>query len=87
MIKNELAIFEDYQIRRKYYEKSETCYFSIVYIIRILLQQQEHQTARKYWNNLKGRLISERSESVTICHQFKIGIFRKPTTNKKLRGK
>ena len=72
MTKNELAIFEDYQIRREYDEKSETWYFSIVDIIRVLLQQPEYQTARKYRNKLKERFISEGSELVTVCHQLKI---------------
>lgn len=72
MTEKELAIFEDYQIRREYDEKSETWYFSIVDIIRVLLQQPEYQTARKYWNKLKERLVAEGSESVTKCHQLKM---------------
>ncbi len=72
MTEKELAIFEDYQIRREYDEKSETWYFSIVDIIRVLLQQPEHQTARKYWNKLKERLVSEGSQLVTNCHQLKM---------------
>jgi len=72
MKKKELAIFEDYQIRREYDEKSGIWYFSIVDIIRVLLQQPEHQTARKYWNKLKERLVSEGTELVTICHQLKM---------------
>jgi len=72
MTEKELAIFEDYQIRREYDEKSETWYFSIVDIIRVLLQQPEHQTARKYWNKLKERLVIEGSQLVTNCHQLKM---------------
>jgi hypothetical protein len=72
MTKKELSIFEDYQIRREYDEKSETWYFSIVDIIRVLLQQPDYQTARKYWNKLKERLVSEGSELVTNCHQLKM---------------
>jgi DNA-damage-inducible protein D len=37
MTEKGLAIFENYQIRRHYDEKSETWYFSIVDIIRVLL--------------------------------------------------
>ena len=39
-MKNKLAIFEDYKIRRIYDEETETWYFSVVDIIRALLQQQ-----------------------------------------------
>ena len=46
-------------IRRIYDEASETWYFSIVDIIAALLEQPDHQTARKYWNKLKERLKKE----------------------------
>ena len=64
------ALFEDYDIRRVYDEK--TWYFSVVDIIRALLQQPDFQTARKYWNKLKERLGKEGSETVTNCHRLKL---------------
>jgi len=69
---NDLAIFENYEIRRYYDENTETWYFSVVDIVRVLLQQQDFQTARKYWNKLKERLKAEGSEVVTNCHQLKL---------------
>ena len=71
-MKNKLAIFEDYKIRRVYDEETETWYFSVVDIIQALLQQQDFQTARKYWNKLKERLNKEGSQTVTNCHQLKM---------------
>jgi DNA-damage-inducible protein D len=71
-MKNDLAIFEDYQIRRVYDEEKDIWYFSIVDIIKVLTQQSDFQTARKYWNKLKERLKKEGSESVTNCHQLKL---------------
>ena len=38
----------------------------------MLTQQADYQTARKYWNQLKGRLAKEGSESVTACHRLKL---------------
>jgi len=67
-----LINFENFKIRRNYDEQTETWYFSVVDIIRVLLQQTEYQTARKYWNKLKERLKKEGSESVTKCHQLKL---------------
>lgn len=67
-----LAIFEDYEIRRVYDEKTETWFFSVVDIIRVLTQQSDYQTARKYWNKLKERLNKEGNESVTKCHRLKL---------------
>jgi hypothetical protein len=71
-MKNDLAIFEEYKIRRVYDEKTETWFFSVVDIIQALIQQPDYQTARKYWNKLKERLKKEGSETVTNCHQLKM---------------
>jgi DNA-damage-inducible protein D len=71
-MKNKLAIFEDYKIRRAYDEETEIWYFSVVDIIRALLQQSDYQTARKYWKVLKGRLGKEGSQLVTNCYQLKM---------------
>jgi len=66
------ALFESYDIRRVYDENMEIWYFSVVDIIRALLQQPDYQTARKYWNKLRERLSKEGSESVTNCHRLKL---------------
>ena len=54
--KDNLAIFEDYNIRRIYDEKTETWFFSVIDIVQVLTQQPDYQTARKYWSVLKTRL-------------------------------
>lgn len=66
------AIFEEHEIRRVYDEATETWWFSVVDIVQVLTQQPDYQTARKYWNKLKGRLVKEGSESVTNCHRLKL---------------
>jgi hypothetical protein len=71
-MKNDLAIFEGYQIRRHYHEQTETWWFSVVDIIRVLTQQADYQAARKYWKVLKGRLNKEGSQLVTNCYQLKM---------------
>ena len=71
-MKNTLAVFENFKIRRLYDEKTETWYFSVVDIIQVLIQQPDYQTARKYWNKLKERLQKEGSQLVTNCHQLKM---------------
>lgn len=71
-MEEELAIFEDYEIRRVYDDDSETWYFSVVDIVQALTQQADYQTARKYWNKLKQRLTEEGSETVTNCHRLKM---------------
>jgi hypothetical protein len=71
-MKTDLAIFEDYNIRRIYDEKTEVWFFSVIDIVKVLTQQADFQKARKYWNKLKERLVAEGSESVTNCHQLKL---------------
>jgi hypothetical protein len=71
-VNNDLAIFEGYQIRRHYDEKTEIWWFSVVDIIRVLTQSADYQAARKYWKVLKGRLNKEGSQLVTNCYQLKM---------------
>ena len=71
-MKNHLAIFEDYKIRRLYDEDTETWYFSVVDIIQVLIQQPDFQAARNYWKVLKNRLNKEGSETVTKCNRLKM---------------
>ena len=71
-MKKDLAIFEGHEIRRIYDEPTETWWFSIVDIIRVLTQQANFQAARKYWKVLKGRLNKEGSQLVTDCYQLKL---------------
>lgn len=71
-MENKPALFEGYDIRRVYDEKTETWFFSVVDIIRALLQQPDFQAARNYWKVLKNRLSKEGSESVTKCNRLKL---------------
>ncbi len=71
-MKNNLAIFEGYKIRRHYDEKTGTWFFSVVDIIQVLIQQPDFQAARNYWKVLKNRLNKEGSETVTKCNRLKM---------------
>ena len=53
-----------------YDEDTETWWFSVIDVVRVLTQQADYQTARKYWNKRKERLSKECSESVTNCHRW-----------------
>jgi len=66
------VLFENQPIRRVYDEDTETWWFSVVDIVRVLTQQADATAARKYWNKLKQRLRDEGSELVTNCHQLKL---------------
>ena len=69
MTKSALAIFEDFKIRRRYDEKTETWYFSIVDVIYALT---ESKSPLAYWRKLKQRLKAEGNQTVTNCHALKM---------------
>ena len=48
MMEKSLTVFEGKPIRRHYDEETETWYFSVVYIIQVLIQQPDYQAARNY---------------------------------------
>lgn len=72
MVKTELSIFEDYDIRRHYDEENEIWYFSVIDIVAVLIGQKDFKKAQSYWSTLKGRLKNEGSESVTKCDKLKL---------------
>lgn len=72
LVTNDLNIFEKFNIRRSFDEKSQKWFFSVVDIVAALTEQSDFQKARKYWNKLKERLVAEGSQSVTNCHQLKM---------------
>jgi len=71
-MKNELAVFEGHEIRRIYDEPTQTWWFSVVDIIRVLTQQPDNKGAQNYWKVLKHRLNKEGSQLVTDCNQLKM---------------
>lgn len=66
------ALFENQPIRRIYDEATETWWFSVVDIIKILTRQPDTLGARTYWKVLKNRLSKEGSQLVTKCNQLKM---------------
>ncbi len=71
-MKDSIALFEEYKIRRHYDEENEKWYFSVVDIIAVLTEQHVHKKAQSYWTTLKNRLKEEGSEVVTKCDQLKL---------------
>lgn len=70
--KQQIQLFEDRKVRTAWDEEKEEWYFSIVDVCGVLTDQPDFDTARKYWNKLKERLVKEGNELVTNCHQLKM---------------
>jgi hypothetical protein len=70
--KNKLQLFQEQSVRTHWDENLEKWFFSIIDVIAILTNQQNHQGARNYWKVLKHRLVKEGSETVTNCNRLKM---------------
>ena len=69
--KQSIQLFEERNVRTIWDDMQEKWYFSVVDVIQVLTAN-DYQTARKYWNKLKERILQEAGQPVTICHQFKL---------------
>ena len=61
MQENKLAIFEEKTIRREWYK--EDWYFSVIDVVEVLVENNKRP--RKYWSDLKQKLISEGFDEVS----------------------
>ena len=69
---NKIQLFQEQKVRTHWDEDKEKWFFSIIDVVAILTDQSNFQTARKYWNKLKERLLKEGNQTVTNCHQLKM---------------
>lgn len=69
---DKLQKFGDQSIRTAWDEEQEEWYFSIVDVVGVLTDSADFDTARKYWNKLKQRLVAEGNQLVTNCPQLKM---------------
>ncbi len=70
MTKNKkMVIFEGSHVRRHWDEEKEIWYFSVIDVIEVLT---ETQRPRKYWNDLKIKLLQEGSEVSEKIGQLKM---------------
>lgn len=71
-MKQNIAIFEKFNVRRHFDEKKSKWYFSVIDIVAVLTDQPDYKRAKTYWTTLKSRLKKEGSQVVTNCDQLKM---------------
>ena len=69
---DKMQLFENQPIRSVWDEEKEEWYFSVVDVVKILVDSVDYRHAAKYWNLLKTRLKEEGSELSTNCGQLKM---------------
>ncbi len=66
---NAIKLFQDQRVRVIWHDKNEKWYFSIIDVIAVLTGNER---PRKYWSDLKSKLISEGSEVSEKIGQLKL---------------
>lgn len=66
---NAIKLFEDKRVRVLWHEEQEKWFFSIIDVIEVLT---ETDRPRKYWSDLKSKLISEGSQLSEKIGQLKM---------------
>ena len=66
---NKIQLFEDKQVRTVWDAQNEEFYFSVVDIVGILTDSNE---PRRYWSDLKRKLVGEGSELYEKIVQLKL---------------
>ena len=62
-IGNEIKNFNGQEVRTVWSEEDLKWYFYIVDVCRILTNQPDYNTARKYWNKLKKSVLQRKDMS------------------------
>ena len=70
---NQIKLFEEAMVRVVWDEENEKWWLSVVDVVAVLTDS-DYQAARKYWKNLKSRMLKEGSEiqPVTDCYRLKM---------------
>ena len=53
--------FQGEGIRKVYDQDKETWFFSVVDVVQALTDQDDYQTARKYWNKTQEQAVSRQA--------------------------
>ena len=81
MNETDLALFENYKIRRHFDAAEESWYFSVVDVVGALT---DSVNPRDYWFKMKLRVKSDDGfELSTICRQFKM---KAPAQSRRLKS-
>ena len=68
-MQNKIQILEEKKVRTVWVDETEEWFFSIIDVIEVLT---ETERPRKYWNDLKKKLLTEGSQLSEKIGQLKI---------------
>ena len=67
-----IRFFEDREVRAVWDEQNAKWWFSVLDIVAVLTNQNDHTKTRNYWKYLKAKLKKENNELVSATTQLKL---------------
>ena len=69
--KKSIRFFNDYEVRAVWDNDQCKWWFSAVYIVRAINNEEDYVKCRNYWKYLKGKISKSTTEVVSVTNQFK----------------
>lgn len=71
MSKKSIRFFNDWEVRAVWDEEHEKWWFSATDIVRAINNEKDYERSRNYWKYLKGKMLKDGIELVSITNHFK----------------
>ncbi len=71
MIKKSIRFFNDREVRAVWDEEHNKWWFSAIDIVRAINDEEDYKKCRNYWKYLKGKMVKENIELVSVTNHFK----------------
>ena len=71
MSKKSIRFFNDREVRAVWDEEHNKWWFSATDIVRAINDEEDYKKCRNYWKYLKGKMVKENIELVSVTNHFK----------------
>ena len=71
MSKKSICFFNDREVRAVWDEEHNKWWFSATDIVRAINDEEDYKKCRNYWKYLKGKMVKENIELVSVTNHFK----------------
>ena len=71
MSKKSIRFFNDREVRAVWDEEHSKWWFSATDIVRAINDEEDYKKCRNYWKYLKGKMVKENIELVSVTNHFK----------------
>ena len=71
MSKKSIRFYNDRKVRAVWDEENSKWWFSATDIVRAINEEEDYTKSRNYWKYLKGKMVKDGVELVSVTNQFK----------------